>query len=344
MQYKITKPVRLIETFSGYGSQAMALKRLGVSFEHWRTSEWEIHAVASYKAVHMPDDNKDYSTKIPSEKLANILYNIGISNDGKEPMPLEKIQKKNEKWQRKVYNNFVSTHNIGSIVNRKAKNLGIVDTDKYCYILSYSFPCQDLSLAGKQRGMDKGSSTRSALLWEIERLLSECKDIGEMPEVLLMENVAAIHNKKNMPNFQLWLNTLDELGYKSVWFDMNAKDYGIPQNRQRTFCLSILKSCEGEYIPPKPYKLKRRLKDILEKEVDQKYYINTERARNLIGDLIDKGVLPTSEIKEGVDLSTKNPELREISTCIKSRYDAGITNFQQDNTGVIEKKHRNYRD
>lgn len=116
--YKITKPIRLIELFAGVGSQAMALKRLGANFEHYRVVEFEKCAIKSYNAIHGTDF---------------------------EPMDITKI--------------------IGS-------DLGISDTDKYCYIMTYSFPCQDLSVAGKQKGMTKGSGTRSGLLWEVERLLN----------------------------------------------------------------------------------------------------------------------------------------------------------------------------
>ena len=87
------------------------------------------------------------------------------------------------------------------ITQIKGADLGIVDTDKYCYIMTYSFPCQDLSVAGKQKGMTKGSGTRSGLLWEVERLLNE---VYNLPQVLLMENVPQVHGKKNMDDFQIW--------------------------------------------------------------------------------------------------------------------------------------------
>ena len=99
-------------------------------------------------------------------------------------MALKEIARKNEQWKRTVYNNFKATNNIGSILNVNGNDLGIVDTDKYAYILTYSFPCQDLSLAGQKKLMAKGSGTRSSLLWEVERLLNEC---DELPQVLLME-------------------------------------------------------------------------------------------------------------------------------------------------------------
>lgn len=146
-----------------------------------------------------------------------------------------------------------------------ADDLGITDTDKYEYIMTYSFPCTDLSVAGKQAGMAKGSGTRSGLLWEVERLLTECK---ELPQVLLMENVPQVLNG----DFGGWLTFLEELGYRNYYKCLNAKNYGIPQNRNRCFMVSVL----GDYYYdfPKPVPLQLRLKDMLESKVDEKYYLS----------------------------------------------------------------------
>ena len=230
--YKITKPVRLIELFAGVGSQAMALKRLGADFEHYKVVEFDKYAIKSYNAIHGTDF---------------------------EPMDITKI--------------------IGS-------DLGISDTDKYCYIMTYSFPCQDLSVAGKQKGMTKGSGTRSGLLWEVERLLNE---VENLPQVLLMENVPQVHGKKNMEDFQRWIDFLESKGYSNYWQDLNAKNYGVAQNRNRCFMVSIL----GDYSfkCPEPIELKKVMKDYLEDEVDEKYYINNEKAQKLIQKLIDNGTL-----------------------------------------------------
>ena len=139
-QFKITKPVRLIELFGGLGSQAMALKRLGIPFEHWRLSEWDCASAASYKAIHFEDDHKDYSKDKTKEELIEILDRLGISTDGKSPLIKDKIARKGESWLRETYNNFRATRNIGSIMKRGGVDLGITNTDKYCYMLTYSFP------------------------------------------------------------------------------------------------------------------------------------------------------------------------------------------------------------
>lgn len=273
--YSINQPVRLIELFAGIGSQAKALQKLGVDFEKWIISEWEVNATKSYKAIQCENDNTDYSKGINQKELINALFSIGISNDGKEPMTLQQIARKNEKWLRETYNAYKATHNISNLMLAAGKDLNIVDVEKYIYILTYSFPCQDLSIAGKQAGMKKGSKTRSGLLWEVERLLKECENL---PQVLLMENVTQVHNKKNFADFKKWVECLEDLGYSNYYADLNAKDYGVPQNRNRTFMISIL----GDYYYqfPEPFKLQKRLKDILETDVDEKYYLSLKRMEN----------------------------------------------------------------
>ena len=150
-----------------------------------------------------------------------------------------------------------------------AADLGIVNVDKYEYIMTYSFPCTDLSKAGKQQGMSRESKTRSGLLWEVERLLKEAK---ELPQILLMENVPDVLSEKNKKDFFAWCSFLEELGYTSKYSILNAKDFGIPQNRERCFMLSWL----GDYYYDFPNKrpLTVRLKDFLESLVDEKYYLS----------------------------------------------------------------------
>lgn len=273
-KFKIDKPVRLIELFAGIGSQAKALQNLGVDFEKWVISEWEANATKSYKAIHCENDNTDYSKGLNQKELINALFNMGISNDGKEPMTLKQIARKNEKWLRETYNAYKATHNISNLMLAAGKDLNIVDTENYIYILTYTFPCQDLSIAGKQAGMAKGSKTRSGLLWEVERLLNECENL---PQVLLMENVTQVHNKKNFADFKKWVECLEDLGYSNYYADLNAKDYGVPQNRNRTFMISILGNYYYQF--PEPYKLQKRLKDILETDVDEKYYLPNKISR-----------------------------------------------------------------
>lgn len=186
----------------------------------------------------------------------------------------------------------------------KGEELGITDTDKYCYILTYSFPCQDLSNAGKGAGMAKGSSTRSGLLWEVERLLTETK---ELPTVLVMENVPQVISEKNIKDFSQWVAFLDGLGYKSKWEILNAKDYGIPQNRERCFMVSMLGDYYYEFPARKP--LKKRLKDMLEDSVGRvdlsdkmKAYINSYNGKYKVSDgnlVVNREIAVAKTTREG---------------------------------------------
>lgn len=187
--FVIDRPVRLIELFAGIGAQAKAVERLGIEHELYRVSEWDVFANCSYRAIHCKDDTTDYSAGMSLEDVTEALIKAGLSSDGKTPLAPEQIKAKPEKWRRGVYSNLKATRNIGSITRAAADDLAIVDTDKYIYLVTYSFPCQDLSLAGNRRGMERGSGTRSGLLWEFERILKSCT---ERPQVLLMENVPEV--------------------------------------------------------------------------------------------------------------------------------------------------------
>ena len=143
--------------------------------------------------------------------------------------------------------------------------------------------CTDLSCSGLRAGMKKGSGTRSGLLWEIERLLTETK---ELPQILVMENVIQVHNPKNMPDFQLWLNFLESKGYKNFYADLNAKDFNLAQNRIRCFMVSVLG--DYTYTFPKGSGLTKTLDDYLEDEVDASYYLEPARQDAMIRDLKDR--------------------------------------------------------
>lgn len=274
---KITKPIRLIELFAGYGSQSLALKYLGVPFEHWKIAEWAVKSIQAYKDMHFGNDNIDYSKAYNVEQLIDILYDKSISNDYNSPMTREQIKRMGEQKIRTVYNNIIATNNLVSVCNIHGQDLEITDTDKYTYIMTYSFPCQDLSKAGKAMGMAKGSGTRSGMLWEVERMLDELYNGGgekALPQILIMENVPDVIGSNNIKHFAQWVKKLEQIGYTSKWQCLNAKDYGVPQNRDRCFMVSWLGNHYYDF--PTPIKLEKRLKDVLETNVDEKYYLSSD--------------------------------------------------------------------
>ena len=204
------KKIKVIELFAGVGSQAMALRNIGIDYEVIGISEIDKFAIKSYEAIHG------------------------------------------------------EVHNFGDISK--------IEKLPYCDLLTYSFPCQDLSIAGQQKGISK--DTRSGLLLEVERLLLKAKENGTLPKYLLLENVKNLVGKKFIKDFERWLNFLNSLGYYSNWEVLNAKDYGIPQNRERVFVVSSLENMHYKF--PKPVELKFKMKDLLEGKVDEKYYLSEQ--------------------------------------------------------------------
>lgn len=138
---------------------------------------------------------------------------------------------------------------------------------------TYSFPCTDISISGQMKGFDKDSNTGSSLLWEVQRLLEKGKDNGTLPRFLLMENVKNIVSKRFLPLFRTWVDYLSSLGYKSFYKVLNARDYNVPQNRERCFMISIL-NFDGEFNFPETTELKVTLQDLLEKEVEERYFLS----------------------------------------------------------------------
>ena len=222
----------------------------------------------------------------PLFKIENPIRLIELfAGIGSQAKALENLGANFEHWKVCEFDKYaIASYNAvhgtnfepSDITQLKGKDLEIVDTEHFTYLLTYSFPCQDLSNAGKQRGMVKGSGTRSGLLWEVERLLRETENL---PQVLLMENVPQVHGQKNLHDFNEWIRFLDELGYSNYWQDLNAKNYGIPQNRDRCFMVSVLG--DYDYTFPEPVPLTLRLKDMLEDEVDDKYYLSDEVIKNI---------------------------------------------------------------
>ena len=160
------------------------------------------------------------------------------------------------------------------------------DKDIKVDFVMHGSPCQDFSVAGKGLGGDEGSGTRSSLMYETIRIVEKLK-----PKYVLWENVKNVTGKKHRHNFDKYLVSLQQLGYNNYWQIMNAKDYGIPQNRERVFVLSIRRDCDYGYEFPEPFPLQLRLKDMLDDEVDESFYISDERTKSLQRDLINKDTL-----------------------------------------------------
>lgn len=215
--------IRVITLFSGYDSQCLALKRLGVAYELAAWCEIDKHACKAHDALFPQWAGR----------------NVG---------DISKVDW--AAWHR--------------------EHPGEID------LLTYSSPCQDFSSAGLQRGGEEGSGTRSGLLWEVEKAIAALR-----PKALVFENVAALVSEKFIGVFNAWQVRLHGYGYTNFQQLMNAKGYGVPQNRLRIFMVSIL-DCHRAYYFPQPFKLERRLKDVLEQNVAERYYLKEEQVEKLM--------------------------------------------------------------
>lgn len=176
----------------------------------------------------------------------------------------------------------------------KTRNYGdisVVDKLDYADLWTYGFPCQDISVAGEQKGIVKGE-TRSGLLYEVQRLLMAARKNDELPKWLILENVKNLVSKKFISDFQSWIEWLDLLGYNTYWQVINLKDCGIPQNRERVFAVSIRKDIDCGFDFPTPIPLEKGMWAYLDDEVDEKYYLSDtyiEYAENLTVEQIKSG-------------------------------------------------------
>ena len=182
-----------------------------------------------------------------------------------------------------AYNSIFGTDYVPMDITKvHATDLGINERDKYNYLMVYSFPCQDISISGNMKGFKKEKGTRSGLLWEVERILNECGT--ELPQVLLLENVKNIISEKFKPDFLKWLDYLESKGYQNYWKVVNSKNVGypepVPQNRERVFVVSVLGDLYYQF--PKKTKLKHTLSDLLEKNVDKKYYLSDKMVNYIL--------------------------------------------------------------
>ena len=193
------------------------------------------------------------------------LTNIGIAHRVVAISEIDKYAIQSYEAMHGIANNLGDIRKIGELP----------DADLW----TYSFPCQDISVAGKGAGIKEG--TRSGLLFEVERLLRVASEKGTLPKYLLLENVKNLVSKKFKADFDKWLDFLAELGYTNYWKVLNAKDYGIPQNRERVFCVSI----RGEHEPfvfPKPKELTIRLRDMIDEAVDERFYLKESTIRSIL--------------------------------------------------------------
>lgn len=231
--------IKVLEAFSGIGAQAKALERLNIEYNIVATADWDINAIMAYDLIHNGvQDLKPY-LKFDKQELVSILSKYTLSPDGKTPYKEGTLASTNIEILRRLLCAIQRTNNLVSITDMTAADIP-EDLD----LFTYSFPCQDLSIAGvwhgNMSGIDRDANNRSGMLWEVERILKECVSKGQrLPRFLLMENVSNIMAPRHMGNFQEWIDYLEKIGYYSKIYRLNASKFGIPQIRERVFMLSI---------------------------------------------------------------------------------------------------------
>ena len=236
--------LKVIESFSGIGSQAQALENIGVDFEVVATMEWEIGAMYAYDILHNgPQDLTPYRHH-NRDSLIETLSAYNLSNDGKKPLSYRALSSMNLQQMKSILCAIERNNNYVDITTVKGSQLPEAD------VLTYSFPCQDLSISGhwhhNSGGIDRDANNRSTLLWEVERLLTEYVEIDkELPSFLLMENVSNILSSKHIDNFREWQRFLENLGYVNQVYTLDARNFNVPQSRVRTYMISVLAKNES---------------------------------------------------------------------------------------------------
>ena len=194
-----------------------------------------------------------------------------------------------DKYASKAYSII---HNVPEEKNLKdVTKIDFLDIEERVDLITYGFPCQDISNAGKQKGFtdEEGNRTRSGLFFEALRIIDDYR-----PKFAIAENVKALTSKKFSEEFKTVLESLEEVGYVNYWAVLNAKDFGIPQNRERVFIISIRKDIDKGFTFPEAIPLTLKLKDVLEDEVDEKYYLSD----STLGDVIEKNSDHFIKVKE----------------------------------------------
>ena len=210
---------------------------------------------------------------------------------------------------------YCAVHEVNESLN--LGDITTIDIEKLpgnIELITHGSPCQDFSVAGKGKGGDEGTGTRSSLMWNTVAICEHCK-----PKYVIWENVKNVLSKKHRHNFDKYLNEMDRIGYKNYYQVLNAKDFGVPQNRERVFVVSIRKDIVKEFNFPKPFDDGVRLKDVLENEVEEKYFVDMEKSEKLIQEFIttNKKTLNINPSGKGMNGVVRNDDIAASITTNK---------------------------
>lgn len=294
--------LRVADLFSGIGFTARGIEntdcfRVNVV----ATSEIDIDAIISYAAIHhglteeMVDSYEGYPS---SSEMRAYLSDLNI---GYSP---EKDKKYNWMKTGKVFERKVKKVWLACMLNKNYGDISGIERLPKADLWSWTSPCQSISISGKLEGLNPDDNTRSSLIWQILRLLKIAKETDTLPDYMVLENVKNLVGKRFIDDFNK-LNQIieEEFNYSVRWQILNAKDCGVAQNRERVFAIYIRKDIDkGNFEFPKPFDTGIRLKDILLDDVDESYYVTTEKAEALIKQLVEDGKIDLDQYaKEHLD-------------------------------------------
>ena len=311
------RKLRVITTFSGIGMQERGIKNTNLyDVEVLNTCETDIYAIISYSAIHnnlTPQLVEEYKGYPSREEMARELSDKRIGYDF--------LKKKEYKWEKKIKSRkdkLLQTTWLACKLNKNVGDICKVDKFPYCDLFTFSFPCTDLSVAGKKKGIIKGK-TRSGLVYEVLRILG---NMSEKPRFLLMENVSSLINKANLSAYEKINKEFKSLGYNVKYKILEGSLSGVAQHRERIFALYYREEEDlSAFEFPLNFDCNMELKDILAEEVDEKYYIKTSLVKDLIQDLLSKGKIKEEdfEIEEDVEYemirNIKCKKKKEVIKC-----------------------------
>ena len=360
----MTEKVTMIELFSGIGAQERALRQLNIPYEVIATCDLDKDAVLSYASMRCDFEKEFENYDFPSvEQMLEELQTKGVGYD---------FQKDKQSITSRTPINKLKQYYLADKLSNNLGDISRLESLPYADLITYSYPCTDISAAGLGEGMTikcdecnhswpidfstptkdikcpncgntQIKSTRSGLLGEVQRLLYISYKENTLPKYLLLENVKNLVGKKFKAQFDSWLKWLDSIGYNTYYQILNAKHYGIPQNRERVFAVSVRKDVDnGTFQFSEQIPLTTRLKDVLEKDVDEKYYLPDERIQKILNSTFmqEKKRIQTTDVcdtllardwKDPKCVTVEDPKL-DVAFNL---YDMGIKGFNRDTGDIL---------